>query len=225
MIKLGVPTLLALILCTLLSAATQAQSMYIDDTLFVPLRSGPGTSYRIVHKGLKSGTAVTVLEADVEGYAKIQTTGGLEGFLPKRYLVSEPIARMQLKALENTHANLSKQFQQTKQQLDALKSEHTTLEAAYQRTLQALENTQEELNNIKNISANALSLDQRNRELRENNEQLRNELELVQVENMRLKDKSESNMLMIGGALVLLGVLIALVLPMIKPSKKSDSWA
>ena len=225
MTKFGVHSIFALILCSALASGSMAQSMYIDDTLFVPLRSGPDTSFRIVHKGLKSGTAVTVLEPDIEGYAKVQIPSGLEGFLPKRYLVSEPIARVQLAKLEQNHARLSAEYQQTRQKLDALQKEHQALEAEFRDGQQSLAASEDELTRIKSISANALSLDQRNRELRENNEQLRNDLELVQVENMRLKDKSESNMLMIGGGLVLLGVLIALILPMIKPGKKSDSWA
>ena len=75
------------------------------------------------------------------------------------------------------------------------------------------------------MSANALNLDQRNQELREENEQLRNELELLQTDNSRLKAKAESNMMLVGGALVFLGVILALLIPMIKPSKKTDSWA
>ncbi|MDX1451158.1 MAG: TIGR04211 family SH3 domain-containing protein [Oleiphilaceae bacterium] len=209
----------------LLSVLAHAQTMYIDDTLFVPLRSGPSTSYRIIHKGIRSGTSVEVLEADIEGYAKVRTPSGLEGFMPKRYLVAEPIAQVKLDRLEKKHAELARSFQQTKQELNSLQSEHQSLQAQYDATQKQLDASQKELSDIKNISANALSLDQRNRELRESNEQLRNQLELLQVENMRLKDKSESNMLMIGGGLVLLGVLIALILPMIKTSKKSDSWA
>ncbi len=216
---------LLLSLGLLWGAIIEAQTMFIDDTLFVPLRSGPSTSFRIVHKGLRSGTEVEVVEPDVEGFAKIRLSSGLEGFLPKRYLTGEPIARVKLTKLEQEHARLSKQYQQTREQLDKLKANNNSLDADYQSTLNKLERTQQELTEIKNISANALTLDQRNRELRETNEQLRNQLELVEVENMRLKDKSESNMLMIGGGLVLLGVLIALIVPMINPTKKHDSWA
>lgn len=201
-------------------------TMYIDDTLFVPLRSGAGTGFRIVHKGLKSGTPLKVINADPStGYSEVRTPSGLQGFLPSRYLISNPIAKTQLaKANEKLNKVLAEN-KKLKSDLSALHGEHRKLTQDHKNTQNQLSSTSSELSNVKSISANALSLDSRNKELRESNEQLRNELELVQAENLRLKDKSESNMMMIGGGLVLLGVIIALLVPMLKPSKKGDSWA
>lgn len=200
--------------------------MYIDDKLFVPLRSGAGTSFRIVHKGVKSGTKLEVIEHDSNtGYSHVRTPSGLDGYLPTRYLVNEPIARDQLIRANAELTELRQQNTKLKADLSTLNAEHRKLGKAHKSTLSELDGSNKELTNIKSISSNALNLDRRNRELRESNEQLRNELELLQTENMRLKDKSESNMMMIGGGLVTLGVIIALLVPMLKPSKKSDSWA
>lgn len=200
--------------------------MYIDDKVFVPLRSGAGTSYRIIHKGLRSGTKLEIIEQDQSsGYAHVRTPSGLEGYLPSRYLTNEPIAKEKLIRATTELAELTQQNIKLKADLSALNEEHRKLNKSHKSTLSSLDSNTKELTNIKSISANALNLDRRNRELRESNEQLRNELELLQTENLRLKDKSESNMMMIGGALVTLGVIIALLVPMLKPSKKADSWA
>lgn len=218
--------LLAFILVATTALPVIAQTKFVDDTLFVPLRSGAGTSFRIVHKGIKSGTPLEIINADKStGYSEVRTPSGLTGFLPSRYLTNEPIARAKLakanKELSQTQAN----NKQLKAELSTLKSEYRKATKGLKDTETQLASTSKELSNVKSISANALNLDSRNRELRESNEQLRNELELLQAENIRLKDKSESNMMIIGGALVLLGVIIALLIPMLKPSKKTDSWA
>lgn len=203
-----------------------AQTAYIDDTLLVPLRSGPGTSFRIIHKGIKSGLKLEVLERNKDtGYSFVRTPSGLEGYLPSRYLSNEPIAKVKLAKANQQLAKLTDENKSLKSKLNTAQSELSELSKTHQQTSAVLEKNIQELGHIKNISANAVNLDLKNRELRESNEQLRNELELLQVENIRLKDRSESNMMLMGGGLVTLGVILALLIPLLKPSKKNDSWA
>lgn len=200
--------------------------MYIDDILLVPLRSGEGLNFRIVHKGVPSGTKLQVLEHNKDsGYSKVVTPGGIEGYLPTRYLVAEPIARFKLEQANKELAAFKQENAKLKEQLQTLSAELNSLKKTNSDTEQLLDKNVQELSHIRSVSANALTLDQRNRELRESNEQLRNELELLQTDNSRLKDRSESNMMLAGGGLILLGVILALLIPMLKPSKKNDSWA
>jgi len=215
-----------IIALSLLSCIAWSQTMYINDTLLVPLRSGEGTSFRIVHKGLKSGMKLEILEQSKQsGYSKIRTPGGIEGFLPTRYLTSTPIAKIRLVKANKSISLLQTENTNLKKKLGTITKAHKSLDQNFKKTSTELASNNKELTNIKSISANALNLDRRNRELRESNEQLRSQLELLQTENMRLKDKSESNTMLMGGGLVTLGIIIALVIPLIRPSKKSDSWA
>lgn len=203
-----------------------SQVAYIDDKLLVPLRSGEGTGFRIIHKGLKSGVKLEVIKESKEsGYSFVKTPSGLEGYIPTRYLSKQPIAAAQLVNANKTIESLREKNKLLTNEFNQLSSDHKSLQGTQNSTDDTLKKTESELRKIKEISANAIHLDQRNHELRENNEQLRNEVELLQVENKRLKDRSESNMMLIGGGLVLLGVIIALLAPALKPTKKSDGWA
>jgi len=214
------------LILSLLCTFASAESMYIDDTLLVPLRSGEGLNFRIVHKGIPSGTKLQVLEHNKDsGYSKVLTPGGIEGFLPTRYLVAEPIARFKLEQANKELASFKEENAKLKEQFQTLSAEFNSLKKTNNETEKQLDKNVQELSHVRSVSANALTLDQRNRELRESNEQLRNELELLQTDNSRLKDRSESNMMLAGGGLVLLGVILALLIPMLKPSKKNDSWA
>lgn len=217
---------LSFITTILLVSSAVAETMYVDDTLLVPLRSGEGTGFRIVHKGLPSGTALEIVEKNAEsGYSLVKTTSGIEGYLPTRYLTQEPIARDKLVRAEKTLSTLRSQNKELSNKLTTLQSNYETLEGQHSEASQSLTANTDELARIKAVSADALNLDRSNRELRNSNEELRNQLELLEVENSRLKDKSESNMMLIGGALVLLGAILALIIPLLKPGKKNDSWA
>nr|WP_285903205.1 TIGR04211 family SH3 domain-containing protein [Alkalimarinus sediminis] len=200
--------------------------MYIDDTLLVPLRSGEGLQYRIVHKGVKSGTRVELIAHNPDsGYSHVKTPDGITGYLPTRYLVKNEIARDRLvkvsAQLEKSQAKLA----QLQTEMNELKQKYDSLSSNHEQLTRQSESTSSELQKVKSISSNALSLDQRNRELRKTNQELKNEVELLTTDNQRLKDKSETSFMMIGAALVLLGVILALIIPWLKPTKKNDSWA
>lgn len=217
---------LLIFLLLTLPCISYAESMYIDDTLLVPLRSGEGLQFRIVHKGIKSGTKVELISHNPDsGYSHVRTPEGVSGYLPTRYLVKNEIARDRLVKVTAQLKQAQAKTKELQTELNELKSTHATLSANHQQLTQRNESTSKELKKVKDISSNALSLDQRNRELRETNQELRNEVELLTTDNQRLKDKSDTSYMMIGAALVLLGVFLALIIPWLKPTKRNDSWA
>ena len=61
--------------------------------------------------------------------------------------------------------------------------------------------------------------------LREENQKLRNDLEVLTAENERLEASKESDFMLLGAGLVFGGVLLALIIPMLKPTRKTDNWA
>lgn len=214
--------LLSLLFALVLSPKAVAEQQYIDDTLLAPLRSGQGLEFRIVHKGLRSGTPVEILEQNrASGYSRIRTPQGIEGWLPTRFLTPQPIARDRLAKLTEEHNTLKSQY-------EALTSEHTSLSSTRQdlegnlnQSEAALEQTQKELDDLRRVSQNALQLDSTNRTLRESNERLKNEVEVLTSENLRLKDKNSQDSMLLGGALVLVGFILALIIPMFKREKRS----
>jgi SH3 domain protein len=82
-----------------------------------------------------------------------------------------------------------------------------------------------ELTRIKDIAANSINLERRNGELLEENQKIRNELEVLTAENERMETGKESDFMLLSAGLVLGGVLLALLIPMLKPTRKSDNWA
>ncbi len=83
----------------------------------------------------------------------------------------------------------------------------------------------DELSKLKQISGKAVQLDQDNRRLVEESENLRSEVEMLEAENQRLQDKLRSEDFINGALAVLLGVIITLVVPRLWPKRrKNSSW-
>lgn len=217
---------LPLVLLLLVSGVAHARTVYIDDTLYAPVRSGEGNQYRVLHSGLRSGTSVTLLEESEEsGYSKIRTNNGVEGWVPTRYLTNQPIARDRLeeadKELEQTRARL----EELQEQMDEVSGERDELASREQQLQQRVDEVTEELEEIRSVSSDALNLDRRNRELQEDNQKMKNEVEVLTAEVERLEARKESDFMLLGAGLLVLGMFIAVVLPWLKPSKKNDTWA
>ena len=58
-------SLFLLLMLGLLANSVMAEIRYISDVLYVPLRSGQGDDYRILHRGLPSSTEVIVIEENI----------------------------------------------------------------------------------------------------------------------------------------------------------------
>lgn len=221
---LGRSTIIGILVLLLSFTTASAETRYIDDTLYAPLRSGEGLGFRIVHKGVKSGTRLELLASNAtSGYSRVRTPEGIEGWLPTRFLVKEPIARIRLQQLTAEHDRIKAQFQEVTARNQEMQEVNSSVTEKNRQLTESNKNLLLELADIKRISTNAVTLDKRNRELRELNEQFKNELEVLTSENMRLRENNERDKMLVGGGLVVAGVLIAVLIPMFKKDKR-DSW-
>jgi SH3 domain protein len=200
---------------------------YITDELFVPVRSGQGTQYRIVHRGLPSGTRVTVRETDEEsGYSLVVTDGGTEGWLLTRYLESQKPAKDRLAELQAKYNAMLGDDDSLRSQLVEALDQAETLTAEIEALQGDLEDTRSELTEVRRVSANALNLDQMNRRLAEESQMLATRVEILEADNLRMKEGKESEAFRNGALAVLLGVVITLLVPRLWPRRRRTSeWA
>lgn len=201
------------------------ETRYIRDTLFVPLRSGQSYKYRIIHKGLVSGTALTLLEqSDDESYSKVRTEQGIEGWLETQYLSEEPSARSRVNSLALKNEKMTSENTALKQKINALTEVNNEQKNALKALDQQYQILNKELTDIKAISANALTLNDNNTELLQQNQVLQNQADILTTDNQRLKDQLDNDNFLNGAFAVLIGVFITLLVPRLWPSKSSE-WA
>ena len=196
---------------------------YVNDVLVIQLRTGPSFNHRNF-KGLTSGTRLTVLETtDDEKWAHVKA-GEDQGWVPTQYLTDEPAARDQLRSANRQLDNLKQQNTRLQQQLTDI-----TQQAQQAKTELASLSTQKtelssELKEIKSISSNAIQLESDNARLLQENEALKNQLDVLATDNQRLTDARKSDEFMNGAFAVLIGVFITLLVPRLWPKKRTD-WA
>ncbi|MEH6590169.1 MAG: TIGR04211 family SH3 domain-containing protein [Halioglobus sp.] len=221
----------ALVLSLLLlifSATTQAaDTRYISDKQFIPVRSGPGNEYRIIHRGLPSGTRLEVSRTSDNGeFAEITTPKGTNGWIRTQYLMSDLPAQNKLGAALAKAQVLEKENSEMKAKTAELSSDRVNLLNQVSSSEGDLGTISQELAQLKQISGNAVQLDTDNRRLTLESEEMRSEVEILKAENQRLQDKLGSEAFMNGALAVLLGVIITLVVPRLWPKRrKSSSWA
>lgn len=208
-----------------LAVASHADTQYITDVVYVPMRSGAGSEFRIIQAALKSGTPMTVLNMPEDSeWAQVRTPSGLDGWVRKQYLSDTPTARLQLNdALQqlNTAKTRVAELERT---LAALKAEHASLTQARQSTAANNSELAEELRNLKALSADAINLSQRYKELLARHDLMQTEFDAVQAENDRLQGDQTVNQWLFGAGLVIVGMFLMLILPVLKPRKRSSEW-
>lgn len=202
------------------------QKRYISDMLYVPLRSGQGNEYRIVHKGLKSGTELTLLEvsADQE-WSKVRLQNGTEGWIRNQYIMEEESSRTVLAKMIAQNAELKQKNKQLTQANSVLTQAKQATDKELKKTSQQGESLQEKYDNLKKLSANTIDLDRRYQELLEKHQIIQAENESLTIENDKLKDDKSADFMFYGAGLLILGMILSSLLPMLKPKRRYSDWA
>lgn len=207
----------------LLGTASSAATLYISDELTVPLRRGPTTGHRIIHAGLPAGMALEVLGEDkASGFTQVRTPNGTEGWVQTQYLTSQPVAKDLLAAANKRVQALEAQLQSVKGDFQEMRGARAQTESRNNDLDKQTRQLQNELAEIRRVSATALTQYQENKTLKAENEQLRSQLTELGGKLERLQRGTQLHWLLGGGALVLLGLVLG---AWIKSRPKRSSWA
>lgn len=210
----------------LVSNVYAQQIRYVSDVLYVPLRSGKGNEYRIIDRGLRSGTRLTVIEQDSEGeWSFVETEKGVRGWIRNQYIQAEPIAQLKLTAAERRLNEANSNSSTLRSQLNELRTRSDNLTKDLSSARQKEKQLTAELDHIKSISASAIDLNGRHQALMKQHQLLQTELDVLKAENARLNSDASRTWFMYGAGAVGLGVLIAIIVPIVKPRRRSSDWA
>ena len=196
-------------LLVLASQTALAEIVYVRDTLYVPLRGGQSIEHRILHRGLKSGTKLERLETVEEsGFSRVRMADDVVGWIKTQYLTDQPVAADALIDLQSEHADLSALHQQTLAQLQILDVDRDDLSQSHDRLTAETVRLQQELDDITELAADVISINEENERLEREHNNLNDEIaDLIDV-NKALRNKETSNWFLLGAGVVFGGLLI-----------------
>jgi SH3 domain protein len=208
--------------CALLfSSAASAESAWVSDQFEITLRSGPSTS-NAIELMLKSGAELEVLEQDSEtGYSRVRTSGGTEGYVLTRYLMSEPAARDQLARLTSQLTSEASRGSSLNTQLGAIRSEYDSATKKIAGLEREKGDLEEELAEIKRTAANVLAINNQNKQLREQLAAEEIRVATLEQENRELTSQTTRYWFMSGALVLVVGMVLGLWLPRIRWQRRS----
>lgn len=216
-----ISALFTLIIACAFALPATAKTLYIHDNLRVDMRTGPSVEYRIIDF-LRSGTKMEVLK-ESDDWIQIRTNGK-EGWIQSQYTSEEPIARDQLAVAQREIQNLKQENSSLKSRLSETQSELGGLKSDHSKMTNSTETLQQELDRIQKVSRNAIATEAAYRQLQEEAELLKVDIEKLTVENIRLSEDNLKEGIQWGAGAVLLGVILAWLISKSSAKKRRSEW-
>lgn len=210
----------ALALCLCLAASATA-NLFVTDQLEITLRTGAGLEYKILRM-LPSGTALETLE-DKEGWSRVRTARGDEGWVITRYLTTEPPKGPRLEAaLRDLEAQRSETARQ-KTELEAARAERDRTGVEARQLQSRLEAVEKELQSWKRVNADVMTLKEKAEALQVSQEGSQAEVDRLRTENQSLKARETFYWFFSGVVVLLLGWVLGYVYASSRQKAKTSS--
>ncbi len=206
-----VATILFLSLWLCLFALSSWAAVYVSDSLEAPMRSGPGTEYKIVSV-LRSGQPVEVI-SEQDGWSSVRTVdrGNKEGWILSRYLMNREPWGKRVKTLEEENENLRSRLSTIQDDLRDVKVNNADLSKTLGEKTSELETLQKTYEYFKKDASDFIDLKEKFENIQSDLIIATDELAKVKGENNILRS-SNTNRWFLSGALVLLfGLIIGMI--------------
>jgi len=192
-----------------LAHSLAADTVYVRDTIYVPLRGGQSAEHRILHRGIRSGTALERIQTnDDSGYTQVKMESGLEGWIQSQYLVDEPIARVRLKQTEGRLLDLEASYQKKLLIQQDIETKQIELSDSNETLQTKNDILTEELTNLTQLAANVIAIDEENKQLRDEQTKLVEQMDAVSVANQELQSSTDQQWFLRGAGTILIGLLV-----------------
>jgi len=213
-----------LIVGLLLSATAHSATVYISDIQFVAIREGLDNNTRAVERGLKSGTPLEVLEQS-EGYTKVRTPNGNEGWVADYFLSDNIITRDQLDAMQTELDKSAASREEIAKSLSLSQGKVQELNNL-NNTLKEENNTlKQQLQEAVNLTKKAQVIVSQNNDASYQLESLKQQADAAIAQSEKLQDTTQQQWFVIGAATLFGGLLLGTLLPMLRRKKNnSGSW-
>jgi SH3 domain protein len=202
--------------------AVSAETRYVSDHLLITLRTGQGTEYQVI-KSLPSGTRLELLKENGD-YSQVRTEDGVEGWVRNQYIIDTPIAKDQLATARQKIDKLQVTRKQLQQQIKELKSDKAAVEKERDTLANDLAKVKKELDGLQKVAAQPIQIARENGQLKKQLDALQQETARLTGENKHLANSSQRNWFLTGAGVLGGGLLLGLLLPLLRPRKRTGMF-
>ena len=201
----------------------EPQVAFISDQFYVPLRSSPCPTCKIVHKGLKSGTKLSVL-GHQDNWSLITTDSGYRGWIRTQHISYNEIARAALAKSETVVADIKRKnhrleedMQNSFELIETLRKNISILEADHKAL-------SKKLASLKLISSKEIALNEQNQVLVKHNHMLQEERDVLRANVDDLENEKRNESFLYGGFVTFLGAILAALIPRLRGRRRLSEW-
>jgi SH3 domain protein len=200
----GVIAISFLILCYAMTA--QAETLYVK-VVQITMRREPGNDRKILAM-LSPGDALEVVEK-VEGWTKVRTAGGKEGWVLTHYLVpSRPSLAVSDDDLEKEQESLSNQIESLTEENNTLKEEIKRLSSGFTNDEKAVDELSKSYETLKAECADFLKLQLVYKKTSARLEEQKKKAELLEKDLDKLRKDHRLRWALSGAGVLFLGIII-----------------
>lgn len=218
-------TTITALLAIFFATSLYAETAYVSDIQFVSVREGQDNSTRAVERGLRSGTALTVIDR-ANGHTKVQTPKGNEGWIADYYLTENKVTRekvieqeAQITELVESKLTIQKQLNQSSSIINKLKKDVSSLSA--EKT-----SLEQKLADLNELTLQAQEIVKDKEVMSFEVDSIMQRLEFAENEATRLRDERQLKWFMIGAGTLVLGVLFGIIAPSMRRKKANNgAWS
>ncbi len=200
-----------------------AGNLYVSDTtLETILRTGPGTSHRIISM-IQVGTRVTLVsEEDI--WAQVTLEDGKTGWMLKKYLTNQPPWVLTAERLTAENKALQAQLAQMKRGKQDLSDETAQVKKDLEATKRELDSVRQQYETLKKGASQYVSLKGAFDKLTEEAKQVNDRLSEVQQGYDNLKSSTMINWFLSGAGVLVLGWLLGLIMARTRRRRTSELY-
>lgn len=201
----------------------QPRVRYVSDEFFVPLRETPCARCKIIHRGIKSGTKIELLD-NLDGWGLVSTAKGYKGWMPEQFVVPSPAAKDLLLNSKETNALITFENKKLLQEIDLLKQQIDSLVEAVGKAEYSKNEMVKRLSEVEGISSSPVALNNQNEALVKQNHVLQSNNDVLIADIEILENDQRNQSFLYGGLTVFLGALLAILIPKLRGRKKFSEW-
>jgi|TARA_B100001094_G_scaffold322288_1_gene371361 SH3 domain protein len=201
----------------------QPRVRYVSDEFFVPLRETPCARCKIVHRGIKSGTKIDLLDVK-DDWGLVITLTGHKGWMPRQFIVSSPVAKNLLSVSEVENAFVRSENESLLRDIASLKQQVRELSDTVSKVEYDKDQISRRLSEVVGISSDPVALNNQNEALVKQNHVLQSNNDVLIADIEILENNRRNQSFLYGGLTVFMGALLAILIPKLRGRKKFSEW-